>query len=89
MAVQTWIIAALLVISYYQYTSPTEANEMLKPIWSPVKDFVGNKAPNLSGGEDTVCPDTVAEVCGNDGVTYKNSCEAALKGIVEVTAGAC
>lgn len=85
MSATTWIIAILLVISYYQYSNPTKANEMLTPIWGPVHGFISNKIPS---GENSVCPDITDTVCGN-GVTYKNPCEAALKGVSEVVPGAC
>ena len=35
------------------------------------------------------CPAVFDPVCGCDGVTYGNSCEAGIKGLTSYTAGAC
>ncbi len=88
MAWQTWAIIALLVISYYQYSNPEKANEMLDPAWGAVKDFIGNNNPMNNEDGGSICPDINEPVCGN-GQSYKNSCEAALDGILQVTPGAC
>jgi len=89
MSATTWIIIGLLVISYYQYSNPEKANAMLSSVWGPVHDFISNKSPIGNNNQASICPDVTAIVCGNDKNTYKNSCEAALKGVVEVTPGAC
>ena len=90
MSMQVWIIIILLVTSYYQYSSPDKANNTLNPIWGPVKDFIGNNNP-LDGGKyaTSVCPNVDAPVCGNNGKSYPNSCEAALDDVLQVTPGAC
>jgi len=90
MSATTWIIIGLLVLSYYQYSSPEKANAMLSSVWGPVHDFISNKSPlGNTNNQASPCPDVTATVCGNDKNTYKNSCEAALKGVLEVTPGAC
>ena len=90
MSATTWIIIALLLISFYQYNSPDKANATLKVVWGPVKDFIDTNNPLGSKNSTSgVCPDTNDPVCGNNGITYVNSCEAALDGVSAVTPGAC
>jgi hypothetical protein len=38
---------------------------------------------------ETVCTDLYMPVCGRDGQTYGNSCEANLKGVIVASQGAC
>ena len=83
-----WIIIILLIVSYFQYSNPIKTNSMLNPVWGTVKDYVDNNnllKRNFTGA----CPDVAEVVCGNNGISYKNSCEAALAGILEVSPGAC
>ena len=90
MSATTWIIIALLAISYYQYSNPDKANAMLSSVWGPVHDFISNKTPiGNNNNQEGTCPDVTENVCGNNGISYKNSCEAALAGVSEVTPGAC
>ena len=90
MSATTWIIIILLLISFYQYHNPEKANGILKPVWGPVKDFVDTNNPLGSKNSTSgICPDTNDLVCGNNGITYVNSCEAALDGVSAVTPGAC
>ncbi len=87
----TWVIIALLIISFYQYSNPAKANEMLKSVWGPVDSFITKNNPignNSLSDAAVTCPTTDEPVCG-DGTTYKNSCFAALEGILEVTPGSC
>ena len=95
MSTTTYIIIGLIILSYFQYSSPEKTNKMLDSVWGPVKGFIGQNNP-LGAGTDkedsnsggVTCPDTNEPVCGN-GKTYKNSCEAALDGVFEMTPGAC
>ena len=92
MSTTTWIIAALLIASFYQYHNPEKANEMLKPVWGAVENiWSGNNFLGGSKANTTVsqCPDDDNPVCGNDGKTYKNICEAAYADVLQVTPGAC
>ena len=67
-----WIILALAILSFYQYNSPEKANEMLNPLWGPVKEFIGSNNPLGSKGNKSsaICPDMDAPVCGDNGKTY-------------------
>ena len=79
MAISKWIIVILLVVSFYQYNSPDKANKTLEPIWGPVNNFIGENNPfGNNKNESSICPDIDAQVCGDNGKPYKNSCEAAL-----------
>lgn len=91
MSIAMWIIIILLAISFYQYSNPEKANDMLEPGWGKIKDFVDNNNPLNNSTFDTagICPDINEPVCGDDGSSYKNPCEAVLAGILEVTPGAC
>jgi len=91
MDMKVWFIIGLLVVSYYQYSNPEKANGLLNPIWGNVKEFLGKNSPigNKQNSSGVTCPDTNDLVCGTNGVTYKNSCEAALAGMLEVTPGNC
>jgi hypothetical protein len=89
----TWVILGLLVLSFYQYSSPEQSHNLLEPIWGNVKDFIDTNNPMGSKNtttttEDTLCTQENNPVCGN-GVTYQNNCFAGKAGIISVTAGAC
>lgn len=86
---QIWVIIALLALSFYQYNSPEKANAQLQPLWGPVKDFIGNNNPIKGSNKSSLCPDTNEPVCGENGQTYNNICEAALADVLKVTPGAC
>ena len=90
MSLTTWVVIILIGISFYQYSNPDKANGMLQPVWGPVKDFIDTNNPlggknNVSG----ICPDTNDPVCGDNSKNYKNTCEAALDGVLTVTPGVC
>lgn len=40
-------------------------------------------------GPETVCTDLYSPVCGRDGKTYSNACEANLQGVIVASEGAC
>jgi len=89
MGVSTWIIIILVAVSFYQYSSPEKANMQLKPVWGPVKEFIGGNNPLNKSNKSSVCPDTDEPVCGENGQTYRNICEAAISDVLKVTPGAC
>lgn len=96
MAWQTWMIIGLVILAYYQYTSPDKARELLKPVFGKVQEYLKSPFGNTNAPKDNstaddsgiVCTDEINEVCGN-GVTYTNSCEAIKAGVYQVTPGAC
>lgn len=89
MAWQTWVILALIALSYYQYAYPESSHKRLEAVWGKVEDFVGARTTPKEEEKDSICPDVDNKVCGSDGNTYKNMCEAALAGILQATSGEC
>lgn len=88
MAWQTWVILGLIVLNWFTYTYPDKAKGLVGVnVWDKVNNFIKVKNP-LNNNENSICPDTIAKVCGN-GVTYDNICKAALAGVLETTPGEC
>lgn len=86
MSWHTWIIIALVILSFYQYNQPEKSHELLEPIWGKVEELISwNSKPAVV--EDG-CPETYTPVCGN-GITYDNICKAALADVLQVTPGEC
>lgn len=93
MAWYVWAILLLIGLSFFQYYSPEKSTKMLDPFYGKVKTTVAGWFPGGSASPNTnlqsvTCPDVNEPVCAG-GITYKNSCEAALVGVNEVTAGGC
>jgi len=96
MAWYTWVIIGLVILSYVQYAYPEKSHEWLEPAHGKAKDFIsgafnGGRSSSSSSSTTTAspCPDVDNPVCGDDGVTYRNACEAAQAGIMKTVYGAC
>jgi len=85
-----WLIIILIILSYLQYAYPNKVNPLVGKVWDPVNNFIGGFNPFKQGNQSsTGCPDTISKVCGNNGVTYDNTCKAMEAGITSVTPGEC
>lgn len=84
------IILCLVGLSFFQYAYPDKSQSLLEPIYGKASDWVSSKMSWNTKVVPTTskCPDVNEPVCGN-GVTYKNTCEAALQDVLQVTPGAC
>ena len=94
MDIKIIIILVLVILSYAQYAYPTDTQKLLNPLWGAVQDKVGSFTgakinTTISNTVSNSCPNTLNLVCGSNGITYNNTCQAAVAGIVQVTAGAC
>ncbi len=90
---QTWVILILIVVAWAQYTIPDKASPLTSKAWDPINGFIkadtwatGNTQPTTTSDG---CPTNIDYVCGSNGVTYDNSCKAAMADVLEVTPGAC
>lgn len=83
------IILVLLLLSYIQYSYPETGNKLVSFAWDPVQKTVGSTFSSATSSLTTKCTNTVAPVCGSNGVTYNNACLAGQAGITNVTSGAC
>lgn len=89
MAWYVWLMIGLIVLTYCQYTMPEKTNSFIKPVYGKVHDFLSSQTSKVTNkATGTVCPDVSEPVCAG-GITYSNSCLAALAGKTEVTPGAC
>jgi hypothetical protein len=85
-----WFIMALILLSYLQYSHPDTFNSLVGKIWDPVSNFIEGINPFKGNTQSNgACPDTINKVCGDNGVTYDNTCKAMLAGVTNVTSGAC
>ena len=87
MDIKLIIILVLIILSFYQFTHADTQKEKLDPYYGKAISWWDQNNP--FNKDSSTCTDEISYVCGGNGVTYDNSCKAALAGISAVTPGAC
>lgn len=81
--VMVLLIAGIIFLPKTNTDVRSRASEP-KPIITPVKT-----TPTKTEAPEVVCSDLYSPVCGSDGNTYPNSCEAGLVGVTKYEDGQC
>ena len=83
-----WVIIILIVLLYFQYTAPEKVKWATDPTLGEAQGFIEKNNP-LNNLKTSTCPSTYEPVCGSNGMTYNNTCIAALDKVTSVTNGVC
>ena len=88
--IKIWIVIGLIVFSWAQYTYPSKTQSIGDMTFGKLNTYIKVKGTTaIKEQAAVVCPTTISQVCGSDGVTYDNMCKAALAGVLSTTPGGC
>lgn len=81
------IVGALVI--FPKNVDPRSRASEAKPTPTMVKISPSPTPTEVLRKPETVCTDLYSPICGRDGKTYSNACEANLQGVIIASEGAC